>query len=170
MPRAATALPPITTTWTAYRMHTASTSSFESPPRQRRAGDTGLLDHPLPLPHRLGQTFKYLIHPSKKFQGRIPASSDPPSRDEPKKELKEARKPVKKQSISLLSETGFASVVYAVCTHCARSTYLNEDTSNEELTSVLETFKSFGYVIEQLTSTKVHSLFSAMTTEHNVHG
>ncbi|SJK98957.1 uncharacterized protein ARMOST_02235 [Armillaria ostoyae] len=56
----------------------------------------------------------------------------------------------------LSSETGF------------ESTYLNEDSSNEEYWK----FRSLSAItsrLEQLNGAKVHSLFNVMTMEHNVH-
>ncbi|PBK90292.1 hypothetical protein ARMGADRAFT_1083150 [Armillaria gallica] len=48
-----------------------------------------------------------------------------------------------------LPPTGFGKQAW--CTHIApESTYLNEDSSNEELASMLAGFKSFGHAIKQL--------------------
>ncbi|KAK0237602.1 hypothetical protein EDD85DRAFT_951790 [Armillaria nabsnona] len=49
------------------------------------------------------------------------------------------------------------------------STYLNEDSSNEELASVLAVLKYFGYAIEQLNGTNAHSLSNIITRQSHVH-
>ncbi|KAK0199582.1 hypothetical protein DFS33DRAFT_1397971, partial [Desarmillaria ectypa] len=69
-----------------------------------------------------------------------------------------------------------AGVVHTQCAHIVpESTYLDvsdQDSSNKKLdyaASVLAVLKGFGYDVEQLNSTKVHSLYNAMTMEANVH-
>ncbi|KAK0237604.1 hypothetical protein EDD85DRAFT_951791 [Armillaria nabsnona] len=56
-----------------------------------------------------------------------------------------------------------AGVVYTQCAHI-----LNEN-SNEELASVLGVLKSFGYTIEQLNGTNLHSLPNIITVQSDVH-
>ncbi|KAK0237566.1 hypothetical protein EDD85DRAFT_951747 [Armillaria nabsnona] len=51
----------------------------------------------------------------------------------------------------------------------SESTYLNEDSSSEELASGLAFLKSFCYVIEPLSGTKVHFLSNIITMQSNMH-
>ncbi|KAK0237561.1 hypothetical protein EDD85DRAFT_951742 [Armillaria nabsnona] len=119
----------------------------------------------------------------KKFKGRTPSSSDPPSCDEPKTDLKEAPKTqMHKEAKDLCpaSTTRTCSPRFrlpltrlgkqAWCAYIApESTYLNEDSSNEKFASVLAVLKSFDHVIEQLNDINVHFLPSIITMQSGVH-
>ncbi|PBK91131.1 hypothetical protein ARMGADRAFT_1082337 [Armillaria gallica] len=123
------------------------------------------------------------MHSFKKFKGRTPASSDPPSRNEPKTDLKEASKThIHKEAKDLcpatttrthsprfrLPSTRFRKQAW--CTHIApESTYLNEDSSSEEFASVLAVLKSFDHVLEQLNDINIHFLPSIITTQSDAH-
>ncbi|KAK0435648.1 hypothetical protein EV421DRAFT_1908521 [Armillaria borealis] len=158
----------------------------------------GWLDHPLPLPHsaRQGHTFMrtgpceaaptradfYLL-----FQPSL-------SRNEPKRDLSQAPKtyeeakdlvkgdvyamlvPLSPQAlvrdgiqcvVSGIHDQTTPSEVSAPSVRISRQSPLNEDLSNEEL--VLAVLKSFGYVIEQLNGTNIHSLSNIITMQSYVH-
>ncbi|KAK0442709.1 uncharacterized protein EV420DRAFT_1074455 [Desarmillaria tabescens] len=69
-----------------------------------------------------------------------------------------------------------AGVVHTQCAHIGpETTYfdmIDQDSSNKKLdyaASVLAVLKGFGYDVEQVNGTKVHSLYNVITMESNVH-
>ncbi|KAK0442704.1 uncharacterized protein EV420DRAFT_1074311 [Desarmillaria tabescens] len=72
-----------------------------------------------------------------------------------------------------LDEIREAGTVYTQCAHIAPEfTYFDVIDQNNEVdpaASVLAVLKSFGYDVEQVNGTKVHSLYNIITMESNVH-